>query len=113
MPTYTDVRARVRERLGAVLGDLLTDTDVEVTCQNIYVAFMATLDLRPTHLSVAEVDALLESVDELWSEELELFAEAAKQTLDESRRQGRSPAETAAHLQTTIAREFFGKGGDT
>lgn len=111
MPTYADVRAHVRERLVALLGDLVTDNDVQATCQDIYVAFMATLDLRPKHLSVGEVDAVVESVDALWSEELELFSEAAKRTLDESRREGLSPGEAAMRLQTTIEHELLGKGG--
>jgi hypothetical protein len=107
MPTYTDIRLRVRERLVTRLGELATDNDVRVICQNIYVAFMASLDLRPKHLTAAELDELLESVDALWAEELELFAQAAKGTLEESLRQGRSPAEAAIYLQTTIAQEFL------
>ncbi len=112
MPTFAHIRARVRERLVAVLGDQATDDDVRATCWNIYVAFMATLDLRPKHLSEAEVDELVESVDALWSEELELLAEAAKQTLAEGHRRGRSPAVTATELQRLIEREFLREGGN-
>ena len=107
MPTYTDIRVRVREGLVARLGELATEDDVRAICQNIFVAFMATLDLRPKHLAPGEVDELVESVDALWAEELELFAQAAKGTLEESLRQGRSPAEAAVYLQTTIIREFL------
>ena len=113
MPSYADIRGRVRERLIASLGELVTDNDVQTICQNIYFAFMTSLDLWPAHLTTAEIDELVESVDALWSAELELFAEAAKQTLEESRRQGQSPGEAAVLLQTTVEREFLGRRGES
>ena len=63
MPTYADIRGRVRERLIASLGELVTDNDLQTICQNIYFAFMTSLDLWPAHLTTAEIDELVESVD--------------------------------------------------
>ena len=111
MSIFTDIRVRVREQLVTRLGELATDDDVRTICQHIYIAFMASLELRPRHLTEAEMDELLESVDALWADELEQFAQAARETLEESRRRGRSPAEAAISLQTTIAQEFLTASG--